>query len=646
MPLLPEVAAILDWACTSTTLLIGEWVKVNDIYSTIYLSEVSFEFYIRMKREKGEPHKTWRKWVQGGLISLLLFAVLIFPLLVFSDLNPSNEKSALMEVSIEIGISEFEPLYTHQADVSLGYLPNGGSSATCPYVFFIFLSLFLFSFLSSPRLSFSLSDTHTNTYQNIYQPNHRYSKDLSSLMVDETESRNWYDERYCFTSSTFDYNCLATSEDTVYNYFPSLDSSSISAVFATSTQFVFFPVSQSSDVWGISPPDKHRLLLKLNSSDEDVVLDVYLKFKRDFYYEDNQDSRVKTSVQLTEVQKQGLFALLSSRENRSSNFVTLKNLIPSMVYLANDASVSFPDGISKDSGYWNDCDFRYLTSYDIYLQQLEEVRDQVCAVANASCSFSIVTPWGETKEYQNGTCDENLSCDDASGTKFQIELEQIVKTSETLFKFQEMWDVSCYIAQSNDIWFGRPRDLSGHLSQCFTNNCTTSTQNRRCFGEETVGPFMFVVSAPYVLLLQYLSSSSIIGLYIVFVFAVSRVVREIMRDGRFDFIFQYMPYGRRLGNLVEQMDQCRMMAMMSSDKTKEGVENRRDFLQLEEEIFSELVNKYRRPEELYKTTGKFQHWFKANASTIEAQRKSELKRSERERAEYASRQRTMKAKLE
>jgi hypothetical protein len=168
MPLLPEVAAILDWACTSTTLLIGEWVKVNDIYSTIYLSEVSFEFYIRMKREKGEPHKTWRKWVQGGLISLLLFAVLIFPLLVFSDLNPSNEKSALMEVSIEIGISEFEPLYTHQADVSLGYLPNGGSSATCPYVFFIFLSLFLFSFLSSPRLSFSLSDTHTQIHTKTY----------------------------------------------------------------------------------------------------------------------------------------------------------------------------------------------------------------------------------------------------------------------------------------------------------------------------------------------------------------------------------------------------------------------------------------------------------------------------------------------
>ena len=86
-----------------------------------------------MKREKGEPQKTWRKWVQGGLLSLLLFAVLIFPLLVFSDLNPSNERSELIEVSVEIAFPEFESLYVHNADVSLGYLPSRGSAATCPY---------------------------------------------------------------------------------------------------------------------------------------------------------------------------------------------------------------------------------------------------------------------------------------------------------------------------------------------------------------------------------------------------------------------------------------------------------------------------------------------------------------------------------
>ena len=603
MPLLPEVAGILDWACTSTTLLIGEWVRVQDIYSTIYLSEVSFEFYIRMKRDKGEPQKTWRKWVQGGLLSLLLFAVLIFPLLVFSDLNPSNENSELIEVAIEIGFPEYEFLYTHNADVSLDYLPSRGSSATCPY-----------------------------------------STEVVSSIGSES-SRNWYDETFCFTSSTFDYNCLATSDTNVYNYFPSLDSSSISAVFATSTQFVYFPVSQSARTWGISPPDKHRLLLQLNSSEEIMTMDVYLNFKRSFYYDDNQDSRIRTSVTLSEDQKRGLFTLLSSSENRTSSSVTLRNLVPSMVYLANDASVSFPDGLSQDSGYWNDCELTYLTSYDMYLQQLEDVRDSVCSAVNASCSFTVVTAWGETRIYENGMCDETLSCDDANGTKFQTELEELVQTSETLFKFQEYWDFSCHLSKDSDIWFGRPKHENitnpQQLSDCFTNSCTTSSETR-CFDNETVGPSLFVVSAPYVLLLQYLSSSSIIGLYIVFVFAVSRVVREVMREGRFDFIYQYMPFARRLGNLVEQMDQCRMMAMMSNDKT-----NRRDFLQLEEEIFSELVNKYRRPEELYKTTGKFQHWFKAEASEIEAQHKADLRRQERDRAEYAMRKlRGIKEKFE
>ena len=120
--------------------------------------------------------------------------------------------------------------------------------------------------------------------------------------IGSESSRNWYDETFCFTSSTFDYNCLATSDTNVYNYFPSLDSSSISAVFATSTQFVYFPVSQSARTWGISPPDKHRLLLQLNSSEEAMTMDVYLNFKRSFYYDDNQDSRIRTSVTLSEDQ--------------------------------------------------------------------------------------------------------------------------------------------------------------------------------------------------------------------------------------------------------------------------------------------------------------------------------------------------------
>ena len=55
----------------------------------------------------------------------------------------------------------------------------------------------------------------------------------------------------------------------------------------------YFPVSQSARTWGISPPDKHRLLLQLNSS-ELLKMDVYLNFKRSFYYDDNQDSRVRT----------------------------------------------------------------------------------------------------------------------------------------------------------------------------------------------------------------------------------------------------------------------------------------------------------------------------------------------------------------
>jgi hypothetical protein len=37
IPFLYELKAMLDWSCTSTTLYLGEWLKLEDIHSGVFI---------------------------------------------------------------------------------------------------------------------------------------------------------------------------------------------------------------------------------------------------------------------------------------------------------------------------------------------------------------------------------------------------------------------------------------------------------------------------------------------------------------------------------------------------------------------------------------------------------------------------------
>eukprot|EP00940_MAST-03C_sp_MAST-3C-sp2_P002253 g2253.t1 len=596
-PFLPEIAAVLDWACTDTTLLIGDWMRTADIYARLFDAEISFDFFILMDREKGQPQKLWRKIVQGGLLSLILFIVLIFPLIVFSEFNPTNEDSLVTRGVIDIGFYRHGSLYVQSANVSLPLVTSSDSNSeeSCPY-----------------------SDTIAE--------------------VSGEDDRYWYDQQYCFVEPTFDFSCMLLDDSNYYNYWSSI--SGDEAFQWQSSQFIFFPDDASQNLWDISLLERNLLVQRLRSPSETMIIDVKLAMERSNYDSADEDVMIRNQVTLTEDQKQDFLHLLTDSENRSTSFVRVENVLPPMIYLGTDSGVSYPEYLDKNSERWLDCDFWYFSNIDLFASLISSSEisagAESCESGNSegqSCSFSMITPWSEVIVV-NGTCamsaENGMICNSTSG---RSTMQYIRDTSAGMFKFEDYWQVSCFYRNphekfATDVWFGKPYGEQGNSTASIVNECfreTCSSNETECF--DHVGPFFFVSSAPYVFLLQYLSSSSIVGLYVVFVFTVSQFVRGILRGGRHDIIYQYMPYARNLSRIVETMDMARSMSMVSVDKR-----NKKDFLELEDELFSELVNKYRRPEELYRITGEFRHWFLADSNDIRSNQVETIQHREERRS--------------
>lgn len=72
IPFLYELRMLLDWTCTPTTLYLGEWIKLEDIFSGLYIGACNIHFQELENRYKGQPQPLCRKWGTGFLFFALL----------------------------------------------------------------------------------------------------------------------------------------------------------------------------------------------------------------------------------------------------------------------------------------------------------------------------------------------------------------------------------------------------------------------------------------------------------------------------------------------------------------------------------------------------------------------------------------------
>lgn len=105
MPFLYEIKSILDWTFTPTALSLEQWLKLEDIYKNLYI--VKRDMQERLQDHKfGEERSLFDKICKGFLLVLLLLFIILFPILVFSDMNAtsrlSNIESGIFSLELEI----------------------------------------------------------------------------------------------------------------------------------------------------------------------------------------------------------------------------------------------------------------------------------------------------------------------------------------------------------------------------------------------------------------------------------------------------------------------------------------------------------------------------------------------------------------
>jgi hypothetical protein len=132
IPLVYEMKVILDWTCSATTLYIYEWMQVEDINISLYITACGFDYVASEGRYKGQPQPLYRKFLVGALGFLGLIILLWTPLLLFSSINPTNAIQPVKEATISIAFGGYPVFYDvgHALNISETFpvAPSAGTA--------------------------------------------------------------------------------------------------------------------------------------------------------------------------------------------------------------------------------------------------------------------------------------------------------------------------------------------------------------------------------------------------------------------------------------------------------------------------------------------------------------------------------------
>ena len=103
LPFAFELRTMLDWTFTETSLSLFQWLKFEDIYAELFITKVTQMVYQR--HPLGKKIGRCDKIFQGICGILMIILIILLPLIIFSSLNPTQEKNDINTMSVEIGIS-------------------------------------------------------------------------------------------------------------------------------------------------------------------------------------------------------------------------------------------------------------------------------------------------------------------------------------------------------------------------------------------------------------------------------------------------------------------------------------------------------------------------------------------------------------
>ncbi|KAL0225922.1 hypothetical protein P9112_013246 [Eukaryota sp. TZLM1-RC] len=121
IPFLYEMKCLLDWSLTTTALEFNYWMRIEDIYSSLFLIKCRRLSTAKRGRNFGDPQPKFDKFSQGFLLFFGLTLLLCLPLILFSSANPVSKPNPIQQASIDVSFNNYLPIFSqhevHKVDV-------------------------------------------------------------------------------------------------------------------------------------------------------------------------------------------------------------------------------------------------------------------------------------------------------------------------------------------------------------------------------------------------------------------------------------------------------------------------------------------------------------------------------------------------
>ncbi|KAI3732422.1 hypothetical protein L1987_63627 [Smallanthus sonchifolius] len=103
LPFLYELRCVLDWSCTTTSLTMYDWLKLEDINASLYLVK-SDAVLNRAGHRQGDKQRKVIKFCNGLCLFFILICVIWAPMLMYSSGNPTNIANPINDASVQFHI--------------------------------------------------------------------------------------------------------------------------------------------------------------------------------------------------------------------------------------------------------------------------------------------------------------------------------------------------------------------------------------------------------------------------------------------------------------------------------------------------------------------------------------------------------------
>uniref|UniRef100_A0A0P4W477 Uncharacterized protein n=3 Tax=Scylla olivacea TaxID=85551 RepID=A0A0P4W477_SCYOL len=111
VPFLFELRTLMDWIWTDTSMSIGDWVKMEDIFSHIFRLKCERRAEIEYPQARGEGKRKIIKYGMGGCALFWVIAFIWFPLVLFALSNTVGQTNPPYDVTVQITVGAYQPIF-------------------------------------------------------------------------------------------------------------------------------------------------------------------------------------------------------------------------------------------------------------------------------------------------------------------------------------------------------------------------------------------------------------------------------------------------------------------------------------------------------------------------------------------------------